>query len=194
MKNINTKDTEFFSKINDPGFFQKINDSEFYSIINEIISNETVLQMNLFKQHYNTSCFEHCLNVSYYSYLICKNLKLDYKSAARSGMLHDLFLYDWRTKLEDRKGFHAFTHPKVALNNAKSHFELNEKEQDIILKHMWPVTIKLPKFKETYIITLIDKYCAIKESLDYYRSYKISKKFFRYAYIILNLVLITLID
>ncbi len=185
MKNIDTKETDFLTKIND---------SEFYSIINEIISNETVLQMNLFKQHYNTSCFEHCLNVSYYSYLICKKLKLDHTAAARSGMLHDLFLYDWRTKLENRKGFHAFTHPKVALSNAKLHFELNKKEQDIILKHMWPVTIKLPKYKETYIITIIDKYCAIKESLDYYKSYKISKKFFRYAYIILNFVLITLID
>jgi uncharacterized protein len=28
-------------------------------------------------------------------------------------------------------------------------FTLNEIEMDIIEKHMWPLTIKLPKYKET---------------------------------------------
>ena len=29
---------------------------------------------------------------------------------------------------------------------------------------MWPVTISLPKYKESYILTLVDKYCALNES------------------------------
>ncbi len=49
-------------------------------------------------------------------------------------MLHDLFLYDWRKKQDDRKGLHAFTHPKTAYKNASKLFALNEKEKDIILK------------------------------------------------------------
>lgn len=167
-------------------------DIEFNFIINDIITNTTVLQMNNFKQHYETSCFEHCLNVSYYSYLICKKFNLDYVAAARSGMLHDLFLYDWRTK-NDRTGLHAFTHPKTALNNAKSQFNISKKEEDIILKHMWPVTLKLPKYRESYVITLVDKFCAIKESFNYYKTFRISKKLLRYAYLILNIILINLI-
>lgn len=169
-------------------------DIEFNFIINDIIKNPTVQQMHNFKQHYETSCFDHCLNVSYYSYLICKKFNLNYTAAARSGMLHDLFLYDWRIKEDNRTGLHAFTHPRTALINAQKYFELNKKEEDIILKHMWPVTIKLPKYKESYIITLVDKFCALQESFNYYKTFKFSKKAIRYAYLILNILILTSIE
>lgn len=166
------------------------NDKEFIKIINDLINNDTVNEMKKYKQHYDTSTFEHCLNVSYISYKICKKLKLDYKSMARAAMLHDLFLYDWRNSKEELNldGYHAFVHPKIALKNAKKIFDLNEKEEDIILKHMWPVTIALPKYKETYIITLIDKYSAIQETLEYYKKRIEAKKIYRYAYIFLCLI------
>ena len=166
------------------------NDKEFIKIINDLINNDTVNEMKKYRQHYDTSTFEHCLNVSYISYKICKKLKLDYKSMARAAMLHDLFLYDWRNSKEELNldGYHAFVHPKIALKNAKKIFDLNEKEEDIILKHMWPVTIALPKYKETYIITLIDKYSAIQEALEYYKKRIEAKKIYRYAYIFLCLI------
>ena len=125
---------------------EKINsDKIFNEIIYNIKINSTVLQMKNYRQHYNTSCYEHCLCVSYYTYLICKKFHLDYISATRAAMLHDLFLYDWRKK-QNRKGLHAFTHPKSALNNAIKLFKLNDIEKDVILKHMWPVTFALPKY------------------------------------------------
>ena len=164
-------------------------DNEFKEIIKDIINNETVLQMQNYRQHYDTSCFEHCMNVSYFSYLICKKYKLDYKSIARAGMLHDLFLYDWRIKQADKKGLHAFNHPRIALENANRLFNLNDKEQDIILKHMWPLTVKLPKYKESYVIGFVDKYCAIKESLDAWKKSFILKKIYRYAYLVLGIYL-----
>ena len=34
---------------------------------------------------------------------------------------------------------------KKALNNAQREFELTEKEKDIILKHMWPLTVIPPR-------------------------------------------------
>lgn len=163
---------------------------EYESIIADLVSNVTVQQMQNFRQHYNTSCFEHCRNVSYYSYLICKKYGLDYKAAARAGMLHDLFLYDWRKKENGRKGLHAFTHPKTALENASKLFTLTKKEQDIILKHMWPVTIALPKYKESYIITLVDKYCAIQESIKAYKAKKKLQYAYRYAYVFLSMFIL----
>ena len=42
-------------------------------------------------------------------------------------------------------------------------------EKDIILKHMWPVTFSTPKYLETFIVTFVDKYCAIKEFSNYCR-------------------------
>lgn len=167
-----------------------INDKEFDDIIEELEQNQTVQKMKEYKQHYDTSCFEHCKNVAYISYKISKKLKLDYKASARAGMLHDLFLYDWRKREDGRKGLHAFTHPKLALENAKKIFKLSKKEEDIIIKHMWPLTIKLPKYPESYIITLADKYSAICESCRYYRENIFSKKYLRYGYVILSLFII----
>lgn len=161
-------------------------DNDFNEIIYDIKTNNTVLQMKNNMQHFNTSCYEHCLYVSYYTYLICKKLKLDYISAARAGMLHDLFLYNWRKK-QNRKGFHAFTHPKEALNNASKIFELNNVEKDMILKHMWPVTITLPKYKESYIITLTDKFSALAETVDGLKDTKAYNRILRYSYMILGI-------
>jgi len=145
--------------------------------------------MKEFKQHYDTSCFEHCKNVAYYSYLICKKYNLDYVSVSRAGMLHDLFLYDWRTKQDGRKGLHAFTHPKTAFENASKLFDLNEKEKDIILKHMWPVTIAFPKSFEGFILTFVDKYCAMSETAEVLKTRLFSKKAFRCAYMSLCVML-----
>lgn len=168
------------------------NKIEFFNIIADIISNETVQKMKEYRQHCDTSCYEHCLHVAYYSYVIAKKLKLDYISTARAAMLHDLFLYDWRQKYVESKihGLHAFAHPKIALRNALMLFNLNELEQEIIVKHMWPVTIAFPKHKETYIVTFMDKYSAIKETYMYMKSKIKRNSFYRYAYIFLSLVLI----
>ena len=137
----------------------------FLSTINDIIHNDTVQNLKEYKHHYGSTRLEHCINVSYYSYIICKFLKLDYISASRAGLLHDLFFYD------DQKGikpkFHLWKHPYIALKNAKMMFNLNDKECDIILKHMWPITLVPPKYFESYIICIVDKYCALYEWLNY---------------------------
>ena len=161
---------------------------EFNMIIYDLANHPTVQKMKLYRQHYDTNCFDHCYNVAFYSYLICKKLNLDYISVSRAGMLHDLFLYDWRKKQPEHKRFHGFRHPRIALNNASKLFDLNEKEKDIILKHMWQITIIPPKYIQGYIITLTDKYCALEESYNHYFNYFKKRKLFRYAYIFLCLV------
>lgn len=174
----------------------KIDDKiEFFHIINDIINHEKVQKMKNFRQHCDTSCYEHCLHVAYYSYLLAKKLGLDYVSTARAAMLHDLFLYDWRKDYRDVElpGLHAFVHPKIALKNALEIFDLNSLEQDIIVKHMWPVTLALPKYKETYIVTLMDKYSALKESRLYFQSQLKKNKVYKYAYIFLSLIIFRIV-
>lgn len=166
------------------------NDEEFQRIIKELINNGTVQEMKNYRQHYETTCFDHCYMAAYYCYLICKKYHLDYKSATRGAMLHDLFLYDWRVRQPDRKGFHAFTHGKKACENACKLFDLNEKEKDMIIKHMWPVTIEFPKSIEGFILTLVDKYCALSESFEVIKSRLFMKQTFRYAYLFLSLLVI----
>lgn len=139
------------------------NKEEFENIIKDIKENETVNLMKNYRQHFNTSCYEHCYNASYYCFLIAKKLHWDYKSVARAAMLHDLFLYDWRKRENNRKGLHAFTHGNIACQNACKLFNLTEKEQNIIKRHMFPVTLIPPKSKEGLLLTLIDKYCGLIE-------------------------------
>ena len=144
---------------------------EYYSIVKDIMENETVQEMKKYRHHYDTNSYEHCFHVSYLNYKICKKFHFDYTSAARAGMLHDLFLYDWRRSRKELnlEGPHAFVHPKIAYRNASKIFELNEKEKDIILKHMWPLTLPLPRYKETFVITISDKCSALYESFSYYK-------------------------
>ena len=137
---------------------------EFKTIIRDITSNPNVTALKQQIQHASQSRFYHCMCVSYYTYIICKKLHLDYISAARGAMLHDFYFYNWRNKnVEGQKKFHAFRHPRIALNNAIDIFELNNKEKDIILKHMWPLTLPFPHYKESFIVTFVDKYCATLE-------------------------------
>jgi len=172
---------------------QKIySNDEFIQMIDDLLNNDTVKQMKNFRQHYETSCFDHCLIASYYCYLYGKKFNLDYVSCARAAMLHDLFLYDWRKRENGRKGLHAFTHGRTAYEQASTFLKLNDKEKDIILKHMWPVTIALPKYKESYLLTLVDKYCALNESYQEIYNRFCQKKLFRYAYVFLCVLFIRL--
>ncbi len=136
--------------------------AEYQKCIADLIDHESVQQMEGFRHHYRTNCLAHSLNVSYFSYRICRFCNMDYRSAARGALLHDLFLYDWReTDLEE--GRHAFVHPRIALQNATDVSELNDIEQDIVLKHMWPLTPHMPSFKESLVVCMMDKYCTTLE-------------------------------
>ena len=150
---------------------------EFKKIIEDITENSSVQALKEHIQHKNSTRYEHCYNVAYYTYVISKKLGLDYISATRGAMLHDFYFYDWRNKgVEGQKKFHAYRHPRIALNNAMENFDLNDIEKDIILKHMWPLTMSLPRFSESFIVTLVDKYCATKEFFGYYKYKRRMKK------------------
>lgn len=137
---------------------------DFHECIVDIEKHPVVQQMKKYPHHGNTNCYQHCLKVAYYNYLICNIFGLRAREAARAGMLHDLFLYDWHTHAKKTGAhFHGLTHPKTAMENAQKNFQLSEVEKDMVLKHMWPLTIIPPRYPESFVICLIDKYCCICE-------------------------------
>lgn len=121
--------------------------------------------MKTFIQHGNKSTFTHVLHVSYLSFCLIRKyrLPLDERSVVRGAFLHDFYLYDWHVRDENRKRFHGFHHAKTAHHNANENFSLNPVEKDIILKHMWPMTISPPRYREAYFVNLIDKIVSLKE-------------------------------
>ncbi|MBQ4346996.1 MAG: HD domain-containing protein [Firmicutes bacterium] len=135
---------------------------EYMSYVSDILESPEVQLLDKCRQHCNTSRLQHCLNVSYYAFLMCRKRGLDARSAARAGLLHDFYYYNWRTDGVDIKEHNAL-HSQMALENACKLFELNEIEKDAILRHMWPTTHVAPKYKESWAVTWADKYCAILE-------------------------------
>lgn len=148
---------------------------EYRKYVQDVATSPVVQKMKRFNHHSHTNCFEHSVHVSYYNYLICKKLGWDTRAAAKAGLLHDLFLYDWHNhKTGEGERMHGFEHPTKALKNAQNNFALTRKEGDIISKHMFPLTVTPPKYKESYVITLTDKFCSTCEVMD--RFFKQSKR------------------
>ena len=140
-------------------------DPAYLCLVEDLLDHPAVREMARYPQHGSTSCLEHCVHVSYLSYLFCAKHGLNTRAAARAGLLHDLFLYYWHT-YRPGKGErpHGFEHPRKALENAQRYFSLCPVERDCILRHMFPLTLTPPKYREGYVLMWIDKYCSLMET------------------------------
>ena len=54
---------------------------------------------------------------------------------------------------------------------------------------MWPLTITPPKYKESYILTLMDKFSATKESFEYTVECVKKNQTLKYTYVFLAFIL-----
>lgn len=132
------------------------------------ILNSNNMELNkTFIQHGNTSVYDHCINVTTMCLKIVNkfNIKVDTKSLVRGALLHDYFLYDWHDKDKSHR-LHGFRHARFAYLNASKEFDLNKKEQNMILTHMFPLNLRIPKYKESVILCVADKICALSETIE----------------------------
>lgn len=115
-------------------------------------------------QHGRTSCFTHSVAVAYVSLLLARrlNLRLDERSLVRGALLHDYFLYDWHVPDASHR-LHGVRHARRALENARREFSLNPVETDIILRHMFPLNLTPPAYRESAVVCCADKICAMLE-------------------------------
>jgi len=144
--------------------FHYTKDDYFINICSDIINHSKFKELNNFKQHKNNSRFDHSLRVAWISYTIGKKLNLKFKDIIKGALLHDFFLYDWRTEKPKSGKLHGFEHPKEAFDNSLKYFSpLTSIEKDIIIKHMWPLTVIPPKYLESIIVCIVDKIVATQE-------------------------------
>lgn len=155
-------------------------DEEYMAIIADIKDHPFVTDLAYYKQHVHGNRLTHSYLVSYMSYRNAKAINWDYKACARAGLLHDLFYYV-PGEVTFSKGTHLRNHPKISLINARVVTDLSPVEEDIILKHMWLATPNFPRYKESYIVTFVDKYIAtedfVKPSLSNLSQRKIMQAF-----------------
>ncbi len=143
-----------------------LQDKNYYAIVKPILEHEEFLKRKEYMQHHKESVYHHVLRVSYDCYRLGKKLKLDYESLAIAGLLHDFYEKPWQLEKEKKPFFqkHGFTHAKNAALNAQKYFPelLNEKRKSMIKTHMFPLNITIPKYKESWLLTIIDKLDSIE--------------------------------
>lgn len=138
---------------------ENYNNEEFIYIINHILENEEFKKLKSIK-HHGIDRLNHSVRVSYYSFLLCKILRLDYVQVAEAALLHDFFT----DEVEDKNMIERLiNHPLIALNNAKKYYSLTPMQEDIIKTHMFPVTFIPPKYLESWIVDIVDDASAIYE-------------------------------
>lgn len=139
---------------------------EYYDIVYDILKNEEFQKRKHYKHHGNISVYDHSIRVSKLAYIIAKKLNKDYKSAAIGGLLHDFYYKPWQENKVKCRLFekHGFVHAQQARDNSYEYFIelMNDKIDNIILRHMFPLNKIPPKYVEGWIVTMVDKYISLE--------------------------------
>lgn len=144
---------------------------KYYEIVNEILNNEEFQKRKEYKHHGDISVYDHSLRVSQLSYKLARKIpNMDSRSVAIGGLLHDFYYNPWQDS-KQKKPFlkkHGFVHAEEALTNSYCYFEkyMTKKTDNIILRHMFPLNKIPPKYKEAWLVTLIDKYVSLEVLLE----------------------------
>jgi uncharacterized membrane protein len=131
----------------------------FFLSIEDLLANKAVQSMSNYR-HHHLSTLEHAMVISQASWYLAGAFGLDKDACARGSLLHDFSLYDWRDK---KHTHHATMHAGIALKNANQYFNLEDKEKDIILTHMWPLSDSFFKYRESLLVSLVDKIGSTKD-------------------------------
>lgn len=114
--------------------------------------------------HYNTSTYYHSIGVAHMSLWLVRalHIKCHEEQLIYGALLHDYYLYDCHS---GERSFHLFKHAKVSLENAKRDWKLTKRQENMIKCHMFPLTFVPPRYKESVIVNIADKICALYECM-----------------------------
>lgn len=137
-------------------------DAEFIGLVAPVEQTDAFRKLKL-TQHHNDSVYNHTLRVAYKAWRMGRKWHADETALLRGALFHDLYFHDWREP--EHIINHGWTHPYIALENARKHFSpVSDSEAHIISSHMWPFNFKNPpKTKEAIILALADKWVATGE-------------------------------
>lgn len=151
---------------------------EWYDIVEPILNSDEFKKRKLMK-HHDESVYDHCVRVSYIAFKYGKKFGADVKNCAIAGLMHDFYPHAWqysdslkelgdsymyyflpntkKTKNPFKK--HGFSHAREAKDNFNKFYSdmSNKRIENAILRHMFPLNITPPKYKEGWIVTLADK-------------------------------------
>lgn len=136
----------------------------FLGIIGDIVSHPEFLKLR-FEKHHGSNRYDHCLRVAIKTYKFAIKHNMDVEEVTRAALLHDFFFNkDFGC---DKELYRLKTHPMMAVVNAKMHFHINERQEDIIRTHMYPITNEFPNSYPAFMVCHIDKEVSIYETFKY---------------------------
>lgn len=134
----------------------------FQQCIEDIINNK---KFNKLKNelHHGITRYDHSYRVAKWTHMICKLLKMKkYTETTRAALLHDFYVNE---DLTGNGAQRLGRHPAVALDNSLKYYDLDNIQKDIIKTHMFPCNLTLPKYKESWLVSAIDKIVGTYEML-----------------------------
>ena len=153
-------------------------ENTFYNIIKDVVNSNEFREMKNYQYHKNGNLFRHCIKVAYLCYLHHKKkqMKIDIEEFVIGALLHDYFLYNLHAG-DKKYRFHWFKHSKIALKNAMQKYpNLTKTQQDMIKRHMFPVTLIPPRTKAGWLVCYYDKVAAISDCFENNKKKKKQKK------------------
>ncbi len=143
---------------------RSLQEREFRGIYQALAGQCGLEQISRFSQHGSTSRLMHSVAVAYYSYRLARwtRFSFHWEELIRGALLHDYFLYDAQDG-DPAHRWHWTRHPAVAAENAKREIPLTAIEENTIRCHMFPLTVKPPKYREGVVVSLVDKACSVYE-------------------------------
>ena len=138
------------------------NAEAFWNCYRELTEVSNLGSMAGYPQHGNTCRLLHSVAVAYYSCRVAALLGCAFhmREMARGALFHDYFLYDAQDGDPAHRG-HWSRHPEIAWRNAAKELDLTGIEADIIRTHMFPLTLRPPRYREGAVVTLVDKGCSV---------------------------------
>lgn len=131
------------------------------NIYQTFLHDEKILKMKEIPMHRGSNCYLHSFKVAKVAIRrAVRRNNVDLEVVLLASILHDYYLYDWRSDRSKRKG-HSKNHPLIAAEQAERDFGVPESVKKIIRSHMWPLNIKeYPNTVEARIVSLADKHIA----------------------------------
>ena len=136
---------------------------DFNSIVQDIIDNQ---RFNKLKKelHHGITRYDHSMRVAKWTYKLCNLFKMKNKEAVtRASLLHDFYINE--DLISENGASKLGEHPSVALENSKKYFKISNMQADIIKTHMFPCNFDIPKYKESWLVSGVDKVIGTYEML-----------------------------
>lgn len=134
-------------------------------ILNTLLAEGRLSVEAQYLQHGTTTILEHSIGVAAQALWLADHMhcRIDETALIRGALLHDYYLYDWHDS-KTAPSLHGFKHPYIALKRAREDYSLNAIEENIIERHMFPLTPIPPLYMEAWLVCMADKICASKET------------------------------